>query len=237
MSSLTIETFIRSVNDYEAGQYSVLAGLQAARREFSHDRLYPTLAQLMELYRTLNDIIESQEGILRELPRRIVGLDLKSQSILYAPIEMSNEELAGVEELIRWGLPLIRQAIEEGQTIYNFIERQARLEEVGLLPSYVDEGYLLVPDLFAEMIHVVRYEMTIFSAPDGRYRNLKTTTVRSIPLDTVGSSPWHIKQQMIRELNDLPNPATYAFESELGFPYEETLLPIAKRKLLGRLMA
>ena len=31
---------------------------------------------------------------------------------------------------------------------------------------------------------------------------------------------------------DLPNPATYRLDSDLVFPVEETMLPIAKRKLL-----
>jgi len=41
-----------------------------------------------------------------------------------------------------------------------------------------------------------------------------------------------IKADLIRHRNELPNPAVYAVEIDLTFPYNETLLPIAKRSLV-----
>jgi hypothetical protein len=134
-----------------------------------------------------------------------------------------------------WALPKIKAAIEEGQTIYNFVEKHVALEEVGLVPSYVDEGYLLVPEPKTSRLHVVRYEVSIFTSAEQKFRNLKTETVKSYDVNAIDASPWHVKQHLMKELRDLPNPATYTFTSELDYPYDETLLPIAKRKLLRRL--
>jgi hypothetical protein len=41
-----------------------------------------------------------------------------------------------------------------------------------------------------------------------------------------------IKGDLIRNKIDLPNPAVYSIETDLKFPLEETLLPIAKRSLV-----
>ena len=41
-----------------------------------------------------------------------------------------------------------------------------------------------------------------------------------------------LKADLIRHRTDLPNPAVYAVEIDLGFPVDETLLPIAKRSLV-----
>lgn len=235
MMPLRLETFIEAYRDYELGQYQVLAGLQNARKELSHNRLYPTLSGLVSLYHSLVDITRARNGLKDELPRRVVGLDFRSREILYETISLTQEELDAVAELILWGLPKIQEAIEEGKTIYNFVEEQITLEEVGLLPSYVDEGYLLVPDSRRGRLHVIRYEVSIFSGADQKYRNLKTQTIKSFPLEGIDASPWHIKQELMHELKDLPNPATYTFTSEIDLPYEEALLPIAKRKLLRRL--
>ena len=235
MRSLRLETFIESFKDYESGQYRVLAGLKHAHDQFSHDRLYPTLSELIALYQNLTNILRAGEDLRRELPKRIIGLDLQSQRVLHETLTMSREELNAVEELIRWALPKIQEAIEEGRIIYNFIEEHVVLEEVGLLPSYVDEGYLLVPDTGDGMIHVVRYEVSIFSNAEQKFRNLKTQTIKSLPLKGLDSTAWHIKQKLIHELVDLPNPATYAFTTEFDYPYTETLLPMAKRKLLSKL--
>ncbi|MCE2503208.1 MAG: hypothetical protein J4G05_04005 [Chlorobi bacterium] len=235
MRSLRLETFIKNFKDYESGQYRILAGLKNARNQFAHDRLYPTLAELISLYQNLTDILRAGDDLRRELPKRIVGLDLKSQRVLHEAFTMSREELNAVEELTRWALPKIRETIEEGRTIYNFIEEHVAIEEVGLLPSYVDEGYLLVPDTQSGMIHLVGYEVSIFSSADQKFRNLKTRRIKSLPLTGLDSTAWHIKQKLINELADLPNPATYAFTTEFDYPYTETLLPMAKRKLLSKL--
>ena len=235
MRQLRLETFVENFKDYESGQYRVLSGLQQAHEEFSHDRLYPTLGELIQLYQNITDVLRAGDDLKRDLPKRIVGLDLRSQKVLHGALSMSPEELNAVEELMRWALPKIREAIEEGRMVYNFIEEHVLLEEVGLLPSYVDEGYLLVPDPQQSLLHVVRYETSIFTGAEQRFRNLKTETIKSFPLKGINSTPWHIKQRLMSELADLPNPATYSFTSEFDYPYLETLLPIAKRKLMSRL--
>ena len=38
--------------------------------------------------------------------------------------------------------------------------------------------------------------------------------------------------ELIEANRDLPNPATYLFETDLDFPFNETILPVAKRKFL-----
>ena len=42
----------------------------------------------------------------------------------------------------------------------------------------------------------------------------------------------NIKYDLIKNNIELPNPAVYSIETELSFPIEETLLPIAKRRLV-----
>ncbi len=233
MFRLSLQTYIDGIRDPEGGRYRILAGIQEARADFNANRLYPTLAELVGLYRTITTILEAGDGLSGG--RRIVGLDLANRKVLFGQEGISREETAVIEEAMRWSLPHLEGAIEEGKTIHNFVEEQAHLEEVGLLPSYIDEGYLLVPDLLRGELHVIRYEMSIFTQADERYRGLRTTLVHSVRLGEIESNPWSIKQHLIRNLSDLPNPATYSFESGVDFPYEETLLPIARRKLLARI--
>jgi exonuclease V gamma subunit len=53
-----------------------------------------------------------------------------------------------------------------------------------------------------------------------------------MPQGRVDPSPQAIKLDLVEERRDLPNPATYFFETQLDFPFEETMLPVAKRKLM-----
>jgi hypothetical protein len=44
-----------------------------------------------------------------------------------------------------------------------------------------------------------------------------------------------IKVDLIKQNKNLPSPATYAVESEVSFPFEETFLPVAKRVLVKKI--
>lgn len=234
MAHLTLATYIKGIGDVEAGRYRILAGLQAAHADFSRNRLFPPLADLVSLYRQLEAFLSGTD-LLRDPTSRVVGLDAASKTLLYGTGTMSSDELANLEELVRWSMPLIVERIEEGKTIHEFVEKHARLDEVGIVPAYVDEGYLLVPDLGQDAIHVMRYEMTIFSNAEERFRNLKTEHIRTIRFSAFDGDPWSIKQDLLRSFDDLPNPATFAMVTSMSFPYDETLLPIAKRALLQRI--
>jgi hypothetical protein len=227
--------FVGAHRDYESSRFHILSGLQKIRHDFSRNRIYPTLAELIDLYTTLRRIAASSGDISQELPKRIKGIDLESKRIIYEAIEPDGAHLRAIEEMIHWALPQIQRVIEEGGTIYNFVDSNMRVEEVGILPSYVEEGYLLVPELRRGLLHVIRYEVSIFTSAEQHYRNLKTTSIRTVPLSSLHFSPASIKMELMRSHPDLPNPATYYFETDLDFPFQETMLPIAKRKLLRRI--
>jgi hypothetical protein len=235
MGALNLEMFLAAQRDYESSQLHILGGLQKIRREFSHNRIYPPLAELIDLYRTLRTITQNSEGLRAELPKRIKELDLKEGRIVYENLDMGEDALAAIEELVEWAMPHIHAAIEEGQTIFNFVDENLTVHEVGLVPSYVEEGYLMVPELKRGLLHIVRYEITIFTGADQNYRNLKTQTIDILPLNRIGFEPIEVKHDLIEHHRELPNPATYLFSTELDFPFNETILPIAKRKLLRRL--
>ena len=235
--SLTLQTFLSAGRDFEASRYRILDGLRHVRQEFTHNRIYPTLSELMELYATLRAITDNSSNLRDQLPGRITGLDLQSQRVIYQNEAFSNDDLVAVEELIRWAMPLMQRAIEEGQTIFNFVDDHLTLDHVGLLPSYVEEGYLLVPELQRGVLHVIQYEVSIFTSNNQRYRNLRTTSIKTVSLSELGMTAASLNMLLIAENRSLPNPATYIFQTDLDFPFAETMLPVAKRKLLRRLFS
>lgn len=235
MNDLTLEMFISAQRDYESSQFHILSGLQKIRKSFTQNRIYPPLAELIELYQTLKKITQSSGDIAQELPKQIKEIDLKNKRLLYEPLDLNQSQIHLIEDLIQWALPRIQAAIEEGRMIFNFVDEHMQVQEVGILPSYVEEGYLLLPENRGNMLHIIRYEISIFSGADQQYRNLKTSSISTVPLADVNFSPGRIKLDLIREHRELPNPATYFFATDLDFPFNETILPVAKRKLLRQL--
>ena len=236
MKRLGLDLFISGEEDLELAQYRILGGLQQVRRAYAGNRVYPHLTDLMRLDQTLRGILRQSRDIDGAAPQRIKSVDWESKTLIYEKKPAPEDHALIFEDLIEWALPLIEAAISEGETLCEFFDGHLNIEQVGIIPAYVDEGYLLVPDEATKMLHVIRYQVSIFTGADERYRSLKTTHVRAIPQGGVRVSPHEVKLQLVEENTDLPNPATFIFTPELEMPFDQTLLPIAKRRLLRHLV-
>lgn len=237
MHKLSLDTFLTGSSDYETRQYHVLEGLKEYYAEFSHNKLYPSLADLVNLYRSLIDIMQSMNDIQEHLPHELKEVDLESGKLVYGYTGMNDADLARAADLIAWALPKIQQAIDEGVNIYHFVDEHIKIEQVGILPMYREEGYWFVPEHRAALLHLLRYEVSLFTSANERYRRLKTTNVGEIVQKLIHQSPESIKLTLIEQFRDLPNPATFVCETDLDFPYNETILPVAKRKLMAQVFS
>lgn len=234
-TSLNLDLFTQVQSDFEVRQYKVLAILKNIGGEFQHNKIYPHLSHLIELHHTLTDIKKRLEDLRSEFPKRIKKIDFVNKVIEHEVVFVDGSDLNKVEELIEWSLPYIKAKIEEGKTIYEFVNGEILLEEVGIVPSYVDEGYFFVPDNEESNLLLYQYEVSLFESAKDKYRSLKTQFLKALNQGSVYGSPNSIKLDLINEYRDLPNPATYSFQTELHFPFNETIFPVVKRKLLQQL--
>lgn len=236
MHKLNLEVFLTGSTDAEARQYHILSGLQQCYENFSHNRLYPTLAELIALRTALLDMIHGMHDIQRRMSHDVKELDIEENTLIYED-QPNNDDLLRAAELITWAMPYMEKAIEEGVGIYSFVEEHMQIEHVGILPMYREEGYWFVPEHKAALLHLLRYELSLFSSSSERYRTLKTSNLGDVPQGFILESPESIKLRLIEQYHDLPNPATFICETDLDFPYTETILPIAKRKLMTQVFS
>lgn len=227
-----LDHFMRASEDFEGAQYRILSGLQHVRQAFSRNIIYPHLGDLIKLYDSLTSIIRQLVGLREAIPGIAKGLDPGTNTLIYEKPELGSDRMAIVEDLIRWSLPHVRNTVDEGRMVFEFVEENIHMEEVGILPSYVEEGYLIMPDSRQHQTHVLQYSLSVFTCTDERYRTLKTTHIKSIPRYGVHRSPQSIKLELLAENRALPNPATYFFATDLDFPFDQTIFPVAKRKLI-----
>lgn len=236
MENLSVDLFIKTQSDFEKRQYEILAGLQKISGHFQHNCIYPYLNELIELYRTLGDINNRLKDLREKFPKRIKKIDFVNKKIEQEVIFVAGSDLNKVEELIEWALPHIKTKIDEGKTIYEFVNESIELEEVGIIPNYIDEGYFFVPNNASSDLLLFQYEISIFRSPDDKYRSLKTQLLKTLKLGVAHLSPNALKLNLINEYKKLPNPATYSFQTELQFPFNETIFPVAKRQLMRQLV-
>jgi hypothetical protein len=216
MEQLSLEIFFNPETDWEMNQYRILGGIKTAHAEFDKKRIYPALAMLIKLKRDLNQIKDEKNNLNQQFPKQIKGFDTKEQKVIYETSEAinQNDNIEVIFTLIDWALPHINQAIEEGIVLFDFVEENMLLEQVGILPMYKEEGYFMITDNIA-------LELFVKSKKQG----------------IIIRSPEEIKQELINERSDLPNPATFLLDSDLDFPFTETILPVAKRKMISHIAA
>jgi hypothetical protein len=237
MPRLSVESFLCAGSDIEMAQYRVLSSLKSYSDDFNHNRLYPGLMELIELKASLESLLEEQSKFLGGLPRAIKKLDLENTEIEYEQMDLSCPPVDHVMHLIEWALEPITKTVEEGTSIYDFVEENLVIKEVGILPLYHDEGYCFVPDNHSSLLYIFSYHLSVYESGQDKYRSLTTRTIRSLDLSCVHTPPESIKLDLIEQLHEYPNPATYLCETDLDFAFAETILPVAKRKLMMNVAA
>lgn len=236
-SRLNLNLFTKVQDDVEKRQYIILAELKKISSEFQFYKVYPHLSELVNIRRTLQEIIDRLTDLRNNFPKRIKKIDWVNKTIEHEVVFVHGTDLKAVEDLITWSLPKIDKVIHEGIAIHEYVEKELSVEHVGILPSYRDEGYFFVPDNQKLKLNLFRFELSIFQSADDQFRSLKTKFLKSLNQGKAHISPGSIKLDLIREQKELPNPATYAFDTELDFPFNQTILPIAKRKLMQTITA
>lgn len=235
---LTLNTFL-APTDFEAAQYGVLAELKKYQNAFNQTCLYPPLSELADCYGVLRDLLKKSTAQRAQLRKEVADLDLKHRELLFKLVDAPAKELEQVWALMAWALPLMRGILDEALKILHFVSDHVTIVEVGILPMYREEGYWLVPHVQEHEVRVLRYTATLYTSADERFRTLKTVQVAVIDQQYVMHTFESIKLSLIKTHRDLPNPATYATEVDvdMGFPFVETVLPVAKRQLMDTLFA
>lgn len=214
-----------SATDPEAARYRILAALAEARRAFSANRVFPHLAALIGVRRTLADLFD---GLARhrERPRGpATGVDWAAGRLVHA--DDAPPLLA--ESLALWSQPHLDAAIDEGRALYDFADAHAPLAALGVVPAYQREGFLVVST--DEAVCALRYHASALSGPDGRHLTLRTHRV-PVGLSPLGT-PADWKTALAAHASDLAAPAAFHVHADLDLPLGETLVPLAKRKLLA----
>lgn len=229
---LNLNLFTKVQDDVEKRQYLILSELKKISTEFQYYKVYPHLSRLAELHRTLKDVIGHITDLRSKFPKRIGKIDWVNKTIEHDVVFVDGTDLQSVEDLIEWALPLIEKTIHEGASIHEYVSEKLTVEHVGIVPSYMEEGYFFLPNNREKKLNLFQFEVSIFRSSEDKFRSLKTTFLKSLDKDTVEFSPNSVKLELIKEKKDLPNPATFSFQTDLDFSFRKTILPVAKRKLM-----
>lgn len=231
MKSLSETWFAEGRIDFELKKYTLLAYLQEINRNFNENKLYPQLADLIFHYHNIVAFRENKKYLQEHFPKKLTGIQLEKLQLLYQQMIEDDELMRELEEIIHYSAGEIKTSISNGTEIYEFVEDKLSITPVGLMPLDIQEGYFFLSAGEKSKTRVYHYRLSIFEKHDEKYRSIKTAFVDHW-VRSLSSTYEHIKAELIRSRKDLPNPAVYSIETELSFPVDETLLPVAKRSLV-----
>lgn len=217
--------------DFEYKKYILLAYFQEVKHDFDFVKLYPVLSDLIKQYRNTLAFVEGKNRIQNLFPQKVIGIDSEQLNLQYEQLIQDDKLMQEIETIINYSLPKFEHYLEEGKKIYDFIKEHLKIFPVGVIPLHIQEGYLLLKDASENNVKAYQYSIKLSNTPDENYGSVVTDFVEEYRC-TFSNTFENIKLHLIKHYKDLPNPATYAIDTDISIPLQETYLPIAKRILV-----
>lgn len=236
MKTLSETWFADGFIDFELKKYTLLAYLQEVNKHFGQNKLYPQLADVIFHYNNLVAFRENKKYLQEQFPKKLTMIQMEKLQMLYEQMIEDDDLMTELEEIINYAAGKIKSTISNGTEIYEFVENQLNIFPVGIVPLEINEGYFFLAEGSYRHTKVYQYSLSIFSKQDEKYRSMKTEYIDDWDRSIVNTYE-NIKAELLRIKKHMPNPAVYCIETELKFPVDETLLPIAKRSLVRYISA
>lgn len=244
MFKLSKNWLTEGISDAEYRQYLLLAYLRDVHNVFKNKILYPPFSELIEHYHHLIQIKSNLQNI-KYARKELKGIDWQNMKILYDHPSVNSEyqssEIDVIEKVIDFGIPKIEKEIQYGRQIFDEVESHLKYVTVGLTPLNKNAGYILVQNYPTPDFLVYKYEISSLYAEVNSeshtnqknipFKSLKTEYLATYTL-SISQSLTSIKQEIVRQNPDLPNPAVYGFFPSITASMEYTILPIVKRIML-----
>jgi hypothetical protein len=223
--------FIEGYIDFELQKYRLLAYLKDVKNCFNETKLYPQLSDIVFHYNNLVAFRDNKKILQDHFPKKLDAVNRQKLELVYEHMLADNEVMQELEHIIQYALGEMKGAISEGADIYEFVEKKLQIEPVGIIPLYKNEGYIFIRYGSYAEVRIYNYTITLFEHKDARYKGIKMEYLDT-RVKNLANSYEQIKLDIIRTFRALPNPAVYKVEFPLSIPFNETLLPVAKRVLV-----
>lgn len=231
MKELNKNWLTEGLIDFEYKKYILLDYLQFVKENFNEKKLYPYLSDLLFHYNNLLSIRQNKKLIHDNFPKQVTKADFERLQLIYEELVNDDKIMKEIEDIVTYALPKLEDHLTEGKDLYESIEDKMSISPVGVTPLYPDAGYIFIYIHNNTDTQVFEYQVTIFENSMEKFRGVYTNYVETFSKGLHNSFE-SMKISLIRKYRNLPNPATFLIETKVDCPFNETLLPIAKRLLV-----
>ena len=222
--------------DFEYKKYMVLGYMQDVKNHYERNELYPTLADVIAHYKNLKQIKDNANSIKQGFQKEVTGIDWQKMELIRKKENISDNLFQELELIIDFAMPLFADKINTGKKMYDDIAQNLSLSMVGIAPLRKEEGYLIINTNNQKEVYVYQYGFSVLHNTHENMKQLLTEYVSTYTY-SINNTFEKIKQDLIYTRKDLPNPAVYAIKSKIAAPFNQTLLPIAKRFFIANFVS
>lgn len=232
MTNLQKNWLTEGIFDFEYKKYVLMAYLQEIDNQFTQNRLFPHLKDLKFHFDSCINIKTNKTQIKTAFPKNLTGIDVVTWKLKYEETLQDDPYLDELNYILDFAIPRFSRSIGEGMERFNEVEENVTVSPVGIMPLWVEEGYLLFLHTFQPLVSVFEYQLALYDEMRERY--LKTQYKETVRIG-LGNTVSQLKVELTRRNKALPNPATYVVESKYDYPLHEALLPVAKKLMLKQM--
>ncbi|MCW8959942.1 MAG: hypothetical protein OQK29_00170 [Ignavibacteriaceae bacterium] len=236
MTTLDLKKLTSCGSDWESNQYKILIKVKEWLSDFHKNRLFPAIEESVQFNLSLEDILRENIECKLWFDNEIRARKINERIMVYEKAHQIGNQLDKLLNFIDWSLKLNKPVLEEGRIIKNFVEDNLLIKRISTVEkNYHGKGYFTLPDNKNELLNIYLYEIIWDWSQENLYQRIVSVKVRSIHQKMIKSSVEDLMRDFIAHSQVLHEPVIFVFETDLDFPYKETIFPIAEEKLLKHL--
>lgn len=224
---MNIEEIIRSDEDEEIKKYRILSFLKIHISLFRKNKIYPSLTELVNTAVKLENMIS--------VPMEIDGQSLSSfeEDIIFSEFNIDEDD--EFTALVKWTIIQVNEAINEGIPLYQFVEDNLEIIRISGSIINKDEGYLIIPDKTKGAINIYLFDSIYFNETKSQIRSIKVKFLQTMNEEDLIYKTSEPSIKTIMDFIGDKHATVFLGHSDLDLPYQETILPMAKKNLLKQI--
>jgi len=236
ITALDVKKLTSCGSDWETNQYTILNKVKEWLQNLHKNKLFPSIEESIQLNLALEDILRDNIESKVWFDNEIRSRKLNERFIVYEKAHQIGNQIDKLFNFIDWALQLNRPVLEEGRIIKNFVDENLSVKRISTLErNYNGKGYFTLPNNKDQILNIYLYEILLDWSEENLYQRMSSSLVSSIPFNLIDNSIEETVIDFITNSQILYEPVVYIFETDLDFPYTETMFPIAEEKLLKSL--
>lgn len=234
MTTLDVKKLTSCGSDWETNQYTILNKVKFWLSNLHRNKLFPALEESIELNLSLEEILKENLECKLWFDNEIRARRINERFTVYEKAHQIGFQLDKLFEFIEWALKLNKPVIEEGMILKSFVEENIIVRKISSsVKNFLGKGYFTLPDNKKGLLNIYFYKMDWDWTLEYSKNIIKTKLIRSIPNQLVKNPVDELMKEFLNHSQVLYEPAVYVMETELDFPYKETMFPIAEEKLIS----